>query len=72
MPMSIVIVGIGDEDFDSMRKLEGDRNFLEDNYGNKATRNIVKFVAFRDVGHSATRLIKEVLDKIPSQAETWF
>uniref|UniRef100_A0A914WI52 Copine-3 n=1 Tax=Plectus sambesii TaxID=2011161 RepID=A0A914WI52_9BILA len=75
LPLSIIIVGIGDADFDLMRQLDGDDVRLSSN-GRQAERDIVQFVPFRefmrgnsatDIQHSQARLAKEVLEEIPTQ-----
>lgn len=44
LPMSIVIVGVGNEDFSKMKSLD-DADVL-DSCGNKPSRDIVRFVEF--------------------------
>lgn len=46
LPISIIIVGVGDADFSGMRKLDGDQG-LTNSYGVRASRDIVQFVPFR-------------------------
>ena len=46
LPLSIIIVGIGDADFSNMVRLDGD-NGLFNSKGQKAARDIVQFVPFR-------------------------
>lgn len=46
LPLSIIIVGIGNADFTNMERLDGD-NGLYDEKGRKASRDIVQFVPFR-------------------------
>ena len=41
LPCAIVIVGIGDHDFDDMKVLDADEGFLRDDYGKVAKRDIV-------------------------------
>jgi len=48
LPLSIIIVGIGNADFSNMDKLDGD-NGLYNNNGKKALRDIVQFVPFNQV-----------------------
>ncbi|KAG7154014.1 copine-8-like [Homarus americanus] len=73
LPMSIIIVGVGNADFDNMEELDGDTVRLSSN-GRYASRDIVQFVPFRDFlkGHSdphtaGIRLAREVLAEIPTQ-----
>ena len=43
LPMSVIIVGVGREDFSEMRLLDGDENRLK-YHGRYAERDIVQFV----------------------------
>lgn len=63
LPLSIIIVGIGEMSFTSMLNmisLDGD-NGLYDSQGRKAQRDIVQFVPFRDVGMNPELLTRELL-----------
>ncbi|CAN8032545.1 unnamed protein product [Ixodes persulcatus] len=72
LPMSIIIVGVGNADFGAMNELDGD-NVRITSQGHVAERDIVQFVAFRDfLGNqnpveSKARLAKEVLAEVPNQ-----
>ncbi|XP_029842847.2 copine-8 isoform X1 [Ixodes scapularis] len=72
LPMSIIIVGVGNADFGAMNELDGD-NVRITSQGRVAERDIVQFVAFRDfLGNqnpveSKARLAKEVLAEVPNQ-----
>ena len=46
MPCSIVIIGVGEEDFENMKFLDSDKSALTDTNGVKSTRDIVQFVVF--------------------------
>merc|ERR1712061_547739 len=46
LPMSIIIVGVGNEDFDAMEELDGDDQKLRSG-GKIASRDIVQFVELR-------------------------
>ena len=62
LPMSIIIVGVGSENFLQMKKLDGDEN------GAKIfKRDLVQFVAFNDYKGNAEMLAKELLAELPSQ-----
>ena len=41
LPVSIIIVGIGDEDFTKMVELDADSNVLVDKNGRAAARDII-------------------------------
>jgi len=71
LPMSLIIVGVGDEDFSAMRILDGDDKRLQVN-GQKAERDIVQFVELRkfigpDGSWSKENLARAVLAEVPNQ-----
>ncbi|XP_067324060.1 copine-5 isoform X2 [Anolis sagrei] len=73
LPMSIIIVGVGQAEFDAMVELDGDAIRISSR-GKIAERDIVQFVPFRDYidrtgNHvlSMARLAKDVLAEIPDQ-----
>ena len=61
-PLSIVIVGLGQADFSSMK-------FLDDH---SSDIDITQFVVFDQHKHSSTSLTRATLDEIPSQLEAYF
>lgn len=65
-PLSLVIVGVGDEDFEPMRKLDGFGGVLKS--GDKVSlRDIVQFVELKDFGDNLEKLCDEVLGELPRQ-----
>lgn len=48
LPMSIIIIGVGNADFAAMEFLDGDASVLRSSTGEEAVRDIVQFVPFRD------------------------
>jgi hypothetical protein len=67
LPVSIIIVGVGDEDFDEMEALDGDGpRGLVDEKGRQCTRDIVQFVAMKDC-RSKEILAAKVLGELPEQ-----
>ncbi|XP_012937679.1 copine-8 [Aplysia californica] len=73
LPLSIIIVGVGDADFTAMDILDGDDQRLSAN-GKYAERDIVQFVPFRNflsgggsMHVSQAFLAKEVLAEVPDQ-----
>ena len=68
LPISIIIVGVGNEDFESMDILDADDEPL---YSMKHKRfmdaDIVQFVPFRDFRNNPTELAKATLDEVPRQ-----
>ena len=66
LPLSIIIVGVGNAEFSNMVRLDGD-NGLYSSKGKKADRDIVQFVPFREVGMNPDLLAQELLADLPSQ-----
>lgn len=48
LPMSIIIVGVGNADFTDMQILDGDDGILRSPKGEPVLRDIVQFVPFRE------------------------
>jgi len=71
LPLSIIIVGVGSEDFQAMEELDSDDRLLrQDNQ--VAVRDIVQFVELRQFIQrngtwSKDQLAKEVLAEVPAQ-----
>ncbi|XP_065828403.1 copine-3-like [Oscarella lobularis] len=72
LPMSIIIVGVGNADFSDMETLDADKHRLQ--YGTKvAARDIVQFVPFRNYREaSPADLARDVLAEVPSQVVEHF
>jgi len=70
LPISIIIIGIGETDFSNMEVLDGDDG-LWDNNGNKAERDLVQFVPFNDFANNPIKLSEEVLEELPTQVEEY-
>jgi len=71
LPMSIIIIGVGDEDFSEMEELDGD-----DVKPRTGSRDIVQFVELRKFllpagGWSHELLAKSVLAEVPGQLTAW-
>ncbi|KRX08060.1 C2 domain [Pseudocohnilembus persalinus] len=66
LPLSIIIVGIGNEDFGNMEVLDGDQG-LFDERGRKAQRDLVQFVPFNKFKGNPHLLAQEVLYELPDQ-----
>lgn len=65
-PISIVIVGVGNADFEAMYSLDADYEPLTS--GDRTMqRDIVQFVPFNEFKHSPALLAKETLAEIPGQ-----
>uniref|UniRef100_A0A915E6U7 Copine-3 n=1 Tax=Ditylenchus dipsaci TaxID=166011 RepID=A0A915E6U7_9BILA len=88
LPLSIIIIGVGNEDFEKMDELDADDELLTHN-GRTAQRDIVQFVPFRnflgavssansqngrpaDQAYIQSLLAKEVLAEVPDQVTSYF
>lgn len=67
LPLSIIIVGVGQANFAKMEELDSDGALLRDGRGRTAVRDIVQFVPFRNFHGNPTLLAKEVLAEVPQQ-----
>lgn len=65
LPISIIIVGVGNDDFETMNELDADNVPLRDGR-TVMNRDIVQFVPYRDYKNK-TMLAKAVLAEIPDQ-----
>ncbi|XP_075796490.1 copine-2 isoform X3 [Pelodiscus sinensis] len=73
LPMSIIIVGVGNADFAAMEFLDGDNRVLRSYTGEEATRDIVQFVPFREFRSAPKEtLAKAVLAELPQQVVQYF
>jgi hypothetical protein len=72
MPVSVIIIGIGMNDFGNMEVLDADENPLFDKLGRKAARDLVQFVPFSKFQNNGTQLAAEVLEEIPKQLVEYY
>jgi len=77
LPVSVVIVGVGNADFSQMEELDGDGKALCCPFTHKvAKRDIVQFVAMQKYhqcnANSMERLTADVLGEIPSQVVAYY
>uniref|UniRef100_A0A8C8BQ91 Copine 7 n=1 Tax=Otus sunia TaxID=257818 RepID=A0A8C8BQ91_9STRI len=73
LPMSIIIVGVGNADFTDMQILDGDDGVLRSPRGEPVLRDIVQFVPFREFKNaSPTALAKCVLAEVPKQVVEYY
>ena len=72
LPISVIIIGIGDADFSNMNVLDADDNPLVDRNGRKADRDLVQFVPFKKFSNNGELLAKEVLAEIPRQVIEYY
>jgi hypothetical protein len=72
LPISFVIIGIGDYSFENMVTLDGDEIELTNTKGMKVERDIVQFVKYSNFKTDVNRLSQELLREIPGQVEMYF
>ena len=72
LPLSIIIIGVGKEDFSSMEILDADENPLIDTEGKICERDLVQFVPFLKFQSDAKKLANEVLAEIPGQVIEYY
>ncbi len=72
LPISIIIVGIGKNKFKNLSLLSNKSNFLTDNSGIFAKRNIVKFIPYIKYETNITELIDEIFNEVPRQIVEYF
>lgn len=73
LPVAIIIVGVGDADFESMEVLDGDDEALySKNLRKYAAADVVQFVPFNDFKHNPHLLAKETLMEVPTQLLNFF
>lgn len=66
LPLSIILVGIGNSNFEKMMILDGDDGLMN-REGKKAHRDIVQFVPFRNYKGIGEELAQKVLEEVPYQ-----
>ncbi|CAD8199413.1 unnamed protein product [Paramecium pentaurelia] len=67
LPLSIIIVGVGDANFNDMNILDDDEGNLKDSRGNQSYRDLVQFVPFNQFKDNPELLAKNVLQELPDQ-----
>jgi len=72
LPISVIIVGIGNGDFGNMGILDADDNPLYDKNGRKANRDLVQFVPFSQFKNDPPKLAEKVLEEIPRQVIEYY
>ncbi|NWT05053.1 CPNE1 protein, partial [Mionectes macconnelli] len=73
LPMSIIIVGVGEADFKAMEFLDGDDGVLKSVTGEPAARDIVQFVPFRQFKNAPREALSQVvLAEVPKQLVSYY
>ncbi len=66
LPASVIIVAVGEEDFEAMYELDGDKNKLVDSNGKGAVRDCVQFVEYLKIKGEESKLNEVVLGELPN------
>ena len=72
LPISVIIIGIGDNDFRQMDILDADENPLYNRQNIKAARDLVQFVPFNKFKNDSQKLPEEVLEEVPRQVIEYY
>lgn len=72
LPISIIIIGIGNADFSNMNFLDADDEPLRDRSGRKADRDLVQFVPFKKYSYNGEQLAQAVLEEVPKQVIEYY
>lgn len=72
LPLSIIIVGIGNDSFEKMDRLDGNDIPLVSSEGTKMKRDIVRFVSFNKLSNNPILLREEVLRELPGQVVEFY
>lgn len=72
MPISVIIVGVGNADFSTMEYLDADDVPLRHSNGQMMKRDIVQFVPYNEFRNAhPTLFTKEVLEELPDQITSY-
>lgn len=72
-PVSIIIIGVGQDQFEKMQRLDGDKQRLRNSSNQQALRDIVQFVKIEEYivgnqgGTNLVKLAEDVLKELPDQ-----
>ena len=72
MPISVIIIGIGNADFTNMNILDADDVVLKDRKGRQCDRDLVQFVPFKKYSYNGELLAQNVLEEIPRQVIEYY
>jgi hypothetical protein len=72
LPISLIIIGLGEADFTLMEELDGDTVPLKNSKGKAVDRDIVQFVKFNSFKYDLTMLSNEVLAEVPRQVQQYY
>ena len=72
LPLSVIIIGIGNDHFQEMIQLDGDEIPLISSKGIKRMRDLVQFVPFNKYKNDPKELAAQVLEEVPRQIMEYY
>ena len=72
LPLSVIIIGIGNDHFQEMMVLDGDDVPLVSSNGTKRMRDLVQFVPFNKYKYNPEKLAEQVLEEVPRQITEYY
>ena len=72
LPLSVIIIGIGNDHFQEMIQLDGDDIPLISSNGIKRMRDLVQFVPFNKYRNDPSELAAQVLEEVPRQIMEYY
>ena len=72
LPLSVIIIGIGNDHFQEMMVLDGDDVPLVSSNGTKRMRDLVQFVPFNKYKNNPEKLAEQVLEEVPRQITEYY
>ena len=72
IPLSIVIIGVGGDVTEDMKRLNGENGKLRDYKGKYLEKDIVQYVHFNDYNENIDKLTQEVFRYIPQQIKDYY
>ena len=72
LPLSVIIIGIGNDHFQEMIQLDGDDIPLVSSIGIKRMRDLVQFVPYNKYRNDPTELAAQVLEEVPRQIMEYY
>jgi len=72
LPLSVIIIGIGNDLFPEMIILDGDNVPLVSSRGVKRMRDLVQFVPFNKYKDNPAKLAEQVLEEVPRQVVEYY
>jgi hypothetical protein len=72
LPLSVIIIGVGDDHFTEMIELDGDDKPIKNRDGVIRMRDLVQFVPFNKYKNNPNTLAEQVLEEVPRQVIEYY